>query len=148
MKQQESKQQWTPETMFHKVHLSFYTSGLANLLGASKTATLMGLASYMDEKGVAYPTQKQLADRTGISERTIHKNIKELLDLRINGKPILTAKKYRTDSGHYNYVYVLHPISQITKFEGGEIEKIEPILKKPEQKEENEREKAIKALLG
>ncbi|RCW75012.1 helix-turn-helix domain-containing protein [Saliterribacillus persicus] len=103
--------------VFLKVHLSLYTSGLATKLG-KELGTLMAIASYMNEEGNCYPTQRQLAQRTGTSPNLINRHIKKLLAFRINGKPILTRKIVHNERGFNNSVYKIHPISQISIFKG------------------------------
>jgi len=139
------KQKLTVEEIFFKVQTSFYVSGLARELGATKTHILFAIASYMDEDGKCHPTQKQLSERTGISTKTIGEKIQDILDIRVGGKPILKATKYKTKAGHYNYAYRIMPVSQISKFEGT-VEKIEPLFYKEEVDEVNELEAALASL--
>ena len=128
--EQTEKKVITHEDIFHKVHLSFFTSGLAKEIGATKFFVLNALASYMKEDGFCYPTQEQLEERTGISTKSIH--LKELSQMEIDGKPILKMDKYPTKNGHYNYAYKVLPLSQISKYEGGKVEKIKnPIIEEP-----------------
>lgn len=142
----------TEEEIFIKIFKSFYTSGLASRigkeLGRGKVNTLLAIASYMDEKGVCFPTQEQLAARTGTTVGTINRDVNDLLDFRVDGKPVLIRSKYKTRAGHRNSVYRVMPISQLSIFE----REIEPI-KKPlaivdEGQELNKREQALEKLLA
>lgn len=135
----------TEEDIFLKVYKSIFTSGLAAELGRGKLATLIAIASYIDEDGICYPTQQQLAERLGTTIGTINRDVKELLALRIQGKPILTRVKYKTKAGHYNSVYRVMPISQLTMF-NREVEPIEK-LKIADKEEISERERMIAKLL-
>lgn len=137
----------THEEVFHRVHLSFYTSGLAKELGATKTHILFAIASYMDEEGKCFPTHLQLSERTGISDKSIGKHVRELINFRIDGKPILLAEKYPTKAGNFNYVYKILPLSQLSKFgEKGIVEKIDPPKTKSEEAKISELERALAKL--
>ncbi|WP_338779555.1 helix-turn-helix domain-containing protein [Metabacillus sp. FJAT-52054] len=140
----------TEEEIFLKVYKSFYTSGLASKigkeLGRGKVNTLLAIASYMDDKGICFPTQEQLADRTGTTIGTINRDVNELLDFRIDGKPILIRRKHKTNAGHRNSIYRVMPISQLSIFDR-EIEPIQkPLIEK--DKEASEREAALADLLA
>jgi hypothetical protein len=141
-----TKKKAAHEEVFQKVHLSFFTSGLAKTLGPTKSMVLMGIASYMKNDGTCFPTHKQLSERTGISDKTIGKHVRGLINFRVNRKPILCATKYPTKAGNMNYAYKVMPISQLSKYEEGKVEKIDPIITKPELEEESELEKAIARL--
>lgn len=142
----------TEEEIFIKVFKSFYTSGLASRigkeLGRGKVNTLLAIASYMDEKGACFPTQEQLAERTGTTVGTINRDVNDLLDFRVDGKPILIRSKYKTRAGHRNSVYRVMPISQLSIFDR-EIESIKkPLAIVDEGEELNERDKALEELLA
>ena len=106
-----------------KVYLSGFRSGLFAKLKPTRFAVLLAIASYMDEDGVCYPTQKQLAERCGITRPTVNKAVKELLDFRFNGKPILTRKLVLNGKQITRSIYRVHPISQVAIF-NGEVETI------------------------
>lgn len=103
--------------VFLKVHISLFTSGIAARLGKYLT-TLLAIASYMDEKGECYPTQRQLAERTGTTKNLINRHIKALLDFEVDGKPILTRRIVYNNRGYANSIYTIHPISQVSIFHG------------------------------
>lgn len=111
------------DSLFLKVHLSFYKSGLSSKLGSARSNVLLTLATYMNERGGCYPTQRQLAERSGMDLKTINKHINSLLAVRINGKPIVTRELVSRNS-YKNSTYIIHPISQISIFKG-EIEKLD-----------------------
>ncbi|MBY0008797.1 helix-turn-helix domain-containing protein [Priestia aryabhattai] len=124
MEQRTEKSVTTHEDIFHKVHLSLFTSGLAKEIGATKFFLLNALASYMKEDGFCYPTQEQLEERTGLTTKSIRKHLKELANMEVDKKTILKMAKYPSLNGHYHYAYKVLPLSQISKYEGGKIEKI------------------------
>ncbi|MCY7861599.1 helix-turn-helix domain-containing protein [Bacillus haynesii] len=140
MEQQREKKVTTHEDIFHKVHLSMFTSGLAKELGASKFFLLNALASYMKEDGFCHPTQEQLEERTGINRKSVRKHLKEMALMEIDGKPILKMTKLSSKNGHTNYAYKVMPITQISKYEGGKIEKIKKSLVDREDELEKARE--------
>ena len=113
--------------IFMKVHVSLFKSGIAKDLKATRCMTLLAIASFMDEKGYCYPTQRQLAEYTGIHKNTITKAVKELLEYRVNGQPILSRAIVKKGS-YVSSAYTVHPISQVAIFSGNveAIEKADP----------------------
>ncbi len=63
----------------------------------------------MDEKGACFPTQEKLAERTDVSIGTINRDVQELVKFKVDGKPILLRKKYKTKAGHTNSIYRIMP---------------------------------------
>lgn len=113
----------TVSNVFVRVYTSIFTSGLVAEMGSNNFTTLMALAAYMDEKGECYPTQIQLADAVGVHKNTINKYINELLDFKIDGKPLVTRTKVNRGQGKISSYYKIHPLSQLAKF-NGEIESV------------------------
>ncbi|MGF9741565.1 helix-turn-helix domain-containing protein [Priestia megaterium] len=93
-------------------------------MGTNSFTMLMALASFMDEKGECYPTQAQLAERVGVHVNSANKYINELLEVQVDGKPLVTRKKLNKGQGKIFSYYKIHPLSQLAKF-NGEIEPLE-----------------------
>jgi predicted transcriptional regulator len=109
------KQEYSQE-IYLRVYLSMFKSGLVARLGASNFTTLLTIASFMDENGECYPTQRQLAERMGVHVNTVNKYVNELLSFEINGKPIITREKVARKYGGSSSLYRIQPLSQIAIF--------------------------------
>jgi hypothetical protein len=132
MEQQTEKKVVQHEDIYHRVHLSMFTSGLAKELGATKYFLLNALASYMKEDGFCHPTQEQIAERTGLTTKSVRRHLKEMAEVEIDGKPILKMTKLPSKNGHTNWAYKVMPLSQVSKYEGGKVEKIKnPLVPEP-----------------
>lgn len=137
--------QETVDTVYLRLYLSAFKSGLVAELSASNFKVLMTICSFMDEDGKCFPTQEQIAERSGCSKPTVNKAIKELLEFTFNGKPIL--KRSIIQKGYYkNSVYTVSPVSQVAIFDGQiEIlpEEEKPLKKETESSVEVSRNKAL-----
>lgn len=78
--------------VFLKVDVKALRGGLLKEVNGSDLTVLMAIASYMDINGKCYPTQRQLAEVTGMSLTTINRAIKNLLEIEVNGYPVLERK--------------------------------------------------------
>lgn len=72
--------------------------GLLKVLGASQYVVLTAIASCMDKEGKAFPSQRKLAEMTGLHHNTVNKLIKDLLDVEFNGSKLL--KRELVGTGH------------------------------------------------
>lgn len=108
----------TVNNVYVRVYTSMFTSGLVARMGANRFTTLMALASYMDAQGECYPTQIQLAEAIGVHKNTVNKYINELLEFKIDGKPLVTRQKVNKGQGKIFSYYKIHPLSQLAKFNG------------------------------
>lgn len=104
------------EPVYTRTYVSMFDSGLIKEVGLSGYTILSALASFMDEEGECYPTQRQLSDMLDVSKTTVNTQIKKLLAIRVNGKPILTYEENKNKRGYVNYKYKIHPISQMAIF--------------------------------
>jgi hypothetical protein len=118
------------DSLFIRVHLSFFTSGLAADLKPTNIAVFQAICSFMNDKGECFPTHEQIAERSGVSSRTVQTAVQALCEYRFQGKPILTRQLVKR--GKYkNTVYKVYPIGQIAIFDGG----IESLSANEDQKE-------------
>lgn len=108
----------TTEQVYVRVYNSIFTSGIVSAIGTSGLTTLIALASFMDENGECYPTQQQIADRIGCHKNTANKYVNDLLSVRIDGKPLVTRTKVNKGKGLIYSYYKIHPLSQLSKFNG------------------------------
>lgn len=106
------------EPVYTRTYVSMFDSGLIKEIGAGGYTVLSALASFMNEKGECYPTQRQLAEMLGMSKTTVNNAVKKLLAVRVNGKPILTYEEHFNKRGYKNFKYKIHPISQMAIFKG------------------------------
>ena len=107
----------TTSNVYLRLYLSAFKSGLVAELKPTNFTVLMAICSYMDENGECYPTQRQIADRCGISKTTVNKAINELLEFRLNGKPLI-LRELVVNGTQKNSVYTVNPISQVAIFNG------------------------------
>lgn len=108
------------QQVYLRLYLSAFKSGLVAELKPTNFTVLLGICSYMDENGECYPTQRQLSERCGVSKTTVNKAINDLLEFKINGKPLLERKIIK-EGLYKNSAYVVHPMSQVAIF-GGEVD--------------------------
>lgn len=107
--------------IFLRVYVSAFTEGLVAKLKPSNFVVFLAVCSFMDAKGECYPTQRQIAERTGLSKTTVNRAITDLLAFEVNDQPILQRRLVGQNG---NSVYTVLPIGQIAIFDQG-IEKIE-----------------------
>lgn len=122
-------------SVYLRVYSSMFTSGLVANMGIHNFATLLVIASYMNEKGECYPTQVQLAERLGVHRNSVNKYVNNLLDIRVNGKPVITREIVNQGRGRVSSYYKIQPLSQIAIFDG-EVSEIETVVEKEEPKPE------------
>lgn len=122
--------------IFLRVYVSAFTDGLVAKLKPANFTVFLAVCSFMDAKGECFPTQRQIAERTGLSKSTVNRAITDLLTFEVNGQPIL-QRRFVGQNG--NSVYTVLPIGQIAIFDQ-EIEKIEPAVndEKTAASDENE----------
>jgi Helix-turn-helix domain len=118
--------------IYLRVYKSMFTSGLVAKMKLHNFATLMAIASYMDEDGECYPTQSQLAERMGVHLNSVNKYVNQLLDFRIDGNPIISREIINQGRGKVSSYYKIHPISQLAIF-NGEVESITKNVKDSSQ---------------
>lgn len=81
--------------------------GLVSQLGATETAVLLTIASFCDIEGEAFPSQRKLAELTGLSLPTVNKAVARLLETKIDGKPIIARELESMGSRRRFSVYSL-----------------------------------------
>ncbi|MEY8748934.1 helix-turn-helix domain-containing protein [Alkalicoccobacillus gibsonii] len=109
--------------IYLRVYSSMFTSGLVAKMRLHNFATLMTIASYMNEDGECYPTQEQLAERMGVHKNSVSKYVNQLLAFEVNGKPIITREVVNRGQGKISSFYRIQPISQLAIF-SGEVESL------------------------
>lgn len=111
--------------VFIRLHRDAFKYGLFRSLGDRLWATLCVLAFHMDEDGKCYPTQQQIADALGISRTRANIRVKELLEFRFNGKPLVEV----VPDERRNNTYRVLPLAQFAIF-GGEVEPLDMLQKR------------------
>lgn len=103
--------------IFVKMYVSAVRDGLIADMGAKNWTTLCVIASFMNEKGECYPTQSQISKGLGVSRQTANKYVKDLLDYRWEGRPVVIAVKGRAKGGTFdNTRYTVLPVSKLEIF--------------------------------
>ncbi|MGG0794378.1 helix-turn-helix domain-containing protein [Brevibacillus laterosporus] len=88
-------------------------SGLIGDMGAERWQTLCVLASFMDDRGVCYPSQDMIAKRLNVARETANRRIQSLLKYKWQGRALVTMHKHRdpTTQAWRNSVYTIYPIT-------------------------------------
>lgn len=73
-----------------------YVNGFARLLGPFVTSTYLSICRHVDKGQSCFPSQKLIADEQGMSERTVVRAIKTLIDLNL-----IRMKRVRAKSGKW-----------------------------------------------
>lgn len=106
--------------MFLKMYFEARDSGLLADIGDRRWRTLCTLATYMDERGLCYPSQARMAKDLGIYRQRVNERIQELLAYRFQGRPIITIRKARLSTVHggrwANNVYQILPVTGLQIF--------------------------------
>ena len=106
--------------MFVKMYFEARDSGLLADIGDRRWRTLCALATYMDERGLCYPSQARMAKDLGIYRQRVNERIQELLAYRFQGRPIITIRKARLSTVHggrwANNVYQILPVTGLQIF--------------------------------
>jgi hypothetical protein len=107
--------------VFTKLYHSLRTSGLLSRLSDKDFRTLVCLSTFMDAEGRCFPSQEALAQALGISRTAVSKRMKSLLSFRWQGKPLVSARKVRTNGGKFeNTIYTILPESSLRIFDNKE----------------------------
>lgn len=102
------------ETRFVKLDARAIQEGLVKEIGISETVVLLLLASFSDMDKEAYPSQRAIAEMTGLSLPTVNRVVNDLLKKEINGKPILTRSFMMNNIGRKFSVYRLNTLDYST----------------------------------
>lgn len=94
-----------------RVYNTIFTSGIVKEIGTSGLTTLIALASFVDREGHCYPTQQQIADRIGCHKNTANKYVNDLLAVRIDGKPVVSRRKFNMGQGKIYSFYKIHALT-------------------------------------
>lgn len=107
----------TNTDIYLRLYLSAFKSGLVAELKPTNFTVLLAICSFMNDKGECYPTQEQIAELTGISKPTVNKAVNELVEFKVNGKP-LVGRTLIQKGYHKSSIYTVNPISQVAIFDG------------------------------
>lgn len=110
-------------TIYLRVYTSLFQAGIVKDLKPTNFTVLLAIASFMDAEGNCYPTQRQIADITGITTPTVNKAVNELLEFKVNGTSII-SREFVQQGQFKNSYYTINPLSQIAIFDG-QIKEIE-----------------------
>lgn len=110
--------------VFLKVDVKALRGGLLKEVNGSDLTVLMAIASYMNINGQCYPTQRQLATITGMSLTTINRAIKNLLEINVNGHPVLERKLVGSGSKKSS-IYTIFDIAPIETDEASDPDLLE-----------------------
>lgn len=104
-------------SIYLRVYTSLFKAGIVRDLKPANFTVLLAIASFMDADGNCYPTQRQIAEITGITTPTVNKAVNELLEFKVNGIPIIT-REFVQNGQFKNSYYTVNPLSQLAIFDG------------------------------
>lgn len=81
--------------------------GMLKNLTPAQLKVLLAIASHMDDNGEAFPSMRYISEVTGVALNTVSTAIKGLLELRVDGLPIMTREIEGTGArkkSKYNFV--------------------------------------------
>ncbi|KAA8750202.1 helix-turn-helix domain-containing protein [Paenibacillus sp. UASWS1643] len=108
----------TETRIFVKMYVDAAKAGLIASMGAQNWTTICVIASFMDAAGNCYPTQEQIARHLGVNRTTANRHVRNLVNYRWNGRPVIRAVRDRTEKGTWqNTRYTVLPISQLAIFD-------------------------------
>lgn len=97
------------ESLTLKLSIKAVQSKLIAKLGVNEFAVLMTIASFIDREGEAFPSQRKIAELTGLSLPTVNRTVNNLLKAEFNGQPLLSREFMLSSSKKKFSVYTLHP---------------------------------------
>ena len=104
--------------VFVKLYVAARTSGLLAEISDRDWKTLCTLSTFMDEDGVCYPSQAQLAHALQINRATANERIQSLAAFRFQGKPVLLISKRRSYGRRFAAnLYTILPVSELRIFD-------------------------------
>lgn len=107
--------------VFVKLYLAARTSGLLAAISDRDWKTLTVLSTFMDENGVCYPSQDQIAHALKINRSSANRRIQSLLRFRFEGKSVLLVKKRRRPDGLGRQfaanIYTIMPVTHLKIFD-------------------------------
>lgn len=81
--------------------------GLVKGLGYIEFTVLVIIASHCGAEGESFPSQRRIADLTGMSVATVNKAVNKLLDTKVGGVPILSRELVQLPKGRKMSIYTL-----------------------------------------
>ena len=69
---------------------------------------LLAIVSFMDEEKKCFPTQKQLAEILNVTPKTVRNRLTKLLEVEIDGKPLINREFYNARGGKRASEYTLN----------------------------------------
>ena len=97
--------------LFVKLDKDAIRNGLITKVGGVRHfSVLAAIAAFVDENGVAYPSQETIGELVGYSRKSVNQFINDLRKVKIDGEPILEIVQEKTPEGRRNK-YILFPNS-------------------------------------
>ena len=93
-----------------KLDINALQSGIIKDIGSTEFIILLAIASYTDNHGEAFPSQRKIAEVTGLSVATVNKAVKKLLTVEINGINILCRHLEKSGEKKNFSVYSLNTV--------------------------------------
>lgn len=98
--------------IFARLDVNAIRDGIITKVGGTQHfGVLVAIASFADEKGVAFPSQDTIADLIGYGRQTVSRYINHLKKVSIDGNPVLIITQEVSPKGRRNKY-------QLTKYSG------------------------------
>lgn len=98
-----------------EIPVELLQGGFINEIGGAKhLAVLLTILAHSDAKGESYPTQERLAKLVGMTRQTVGKVINDLLEVKINGKHLISRDRSKTGQYMNNVYTYMVPDTEIT----------------------------------
>lgn len=91
-----------------KLNIPAIQHGIMREIGITEFGVLLAIASFCDEEGQSFPSQRKLVEVTGLSLPTVNKIVNKLLTTEINGVPVLAREFEQTRNKRNFSVYSLN----------------------------------------
>lgn len=91
-----------------KVDVDAMLNGVVSKIGLAEFGVLMVIAAYSSVEGNASPSQRKLAELTGVSLPTINKIVNRLVTVEVNGVPVLSKEVEQAGSKKKYSVYKIN----------------------------------------
>lgn len=100
-----------------RVSMDLLQKGIIRQIGANEFVVLMAIASFCDSECESFPSQRKIAEVTGYSLPTVNKIVNNLLEIKMNGVPLLTRSFEQSNSKKKFSIYSLNTHQEVEKEE-------------------------------
>jgi hypothetical protein len=96
------------------VDVEYLKGDLLKTISPTQLKLLLAIVANMDSNGNSYPSMRTLQEITGMSLTTVNKNVKELLDVEVNGSPVIYRRFEGTGLKRFSIYSFVEDITPVT----------------------------------